>query len=162
MKTKLILATTLIALTASAVLLAPFQGYDFVANHSDNIYIAVCVTNPPTTVHGDEPINTFSIKIVYSIKGTNLSGTTTLQSLRWLNVGDSYLTFGNFKTGAYQAFENYRVIPLGREMFSKGEFTNSLAGKSQDEQIQILFKRALDNIDRKMKEDQEDKRRLEH
>jgi hypothetical protein len=47
-------------------------------------------------------------------------------------------------------------------MFSKGEFTNSLAGKSQDEQIQILFKRALDNIDRKMKEDQEDKRRLEH
>jgi hypothetical protein len=161
MKHKLIFAFILMALSASALLLAPFESYDFVEKHSGNIFIAVCATNPPTVLHeGIDLVNTYSIQIISSIKGINPMGPATLKSLRWLNIGDSYLVFGDLRSGAYQAFEDYRVVPLGRDLFA-GMLTNSIAGKTPDEQLQILFKHALDNTDRQIKAEQDERQRLE-
>ena len=57
--------------------------------------------------------------------------------------GESYLVIGSHETGretgVYEALEEYRIIPLGSD-FS----TNSIAGKPLDEQLQILFRRALE------------------
>lgn len=70
------------------------------------------------------------------------------------------MIFGDFQNGAYQAVEDFRVIPLGRE-FWPGAISNAIAGKSPDEQLQILFKRSLDNLNRQMKLDAEARQRLE-
>ena len=160
----LILALTLRAFTASALLLGIFHDYDSVESQSPEIFVASCTTDPPTLFKPGtqtDNVNTYAIEILTPIKGTNQPGDAILNSLHWLNVGDTYLIFGNFRDGAYQAFEDYRVVPLGRAIFSVGEITNSIAGKSEDEQLQILFKRALDNVNRQMKQEQEEKQRFE-
>jgi hypothetical protein len=66
------------------------------------------------------------------------------------------LVFGYYDSGVYQAFEEYRVIPLGVD-FS----TNSIAGKPLDEQLQILFQHAADNLNREIQKDEEEKQRIE-
>ena len=58
--------------------------------------------------------------------------------------------------GRYYAVEKYRVIPLGAYLPP-----DLLTGKTLDENIQILFQRRLDNLNREMKEEQEEKQRLE-
>jgi len=143
-------------------MLTPFPGYDFVEKHSPEIFVAACVSNPPTLFHpGTDRVNTYPIEIVASIKGTNQPGHAVLQSLHWLNIGDSYLIFGHARNEAYVAFEEYRVVPLGRPLFLAGEITNSIAGKPEDEQLQILFKRALDHASSQIKELQDEKQQLE-
>ncbi len=163
MKKITILAFALIALTASALLLTPFPGYDFVEEHSPEIFVASCVSNPPTLFPSgtqSDDVNTYSIEIIASIKGTNQPGPAVLKSLHWLNVGDNYLIFGLSANGAHQALEDYRVVPLGRPIFSTGEITNSIAGKPEDEQLQILFKRALEHANRQIERLQEEKSEL--
>jgi hypothetical protein len=73
-----------------------------------------------------------------------------------LRQDENYLIIGHYDSGIYRAHEEYHVIPLGVN-FS----TNLIAGKPLDEQIQILFKRRLDNLNRQIKEEQEEKQRLE-
>lgn len=122
------------------------------------------MVNPPPpdprihTITSD--INTFSIEILTALKGTNCSGSVRLDSEQWLNQEEDYLIFGNCEKGTYRAIEDFRVVPLGRELYA-GQLTNAIAGKSLDEQLQILFKRALDHLDRQIKKEQEEKQRLE-
>jgi hypothetical protein len=42
-----------------------------------------------------------------------------------------------------------------------GRATDAIAGKSPDEQLQILFELAIDRLDRQIKKDQKTKQRLE-
>ena len=69
--------------------------------------------------------------------------------------GENYLIFGHYDGGIYQAFEEYRVIPLGVD-FS----TNSITGKPLDEQLQILFKQRIENLNREIENDKAEKQRL--
>ncbi|MGA2240978.1 MAG: hypothetical protein ABSH11_02930 [Verrucomicrobiota bacterium] len=159
----LVLTGLLITLTALAAMEMIFPGYDRLKEISPDIIIARC-TNTPSPLPPNRTItsdaNTFSIEIVAAIKGTNRSGSVLLNSGHWLHRGDNYLIFGDCENGVCQALADYRVIPLGRELLA-GSITNAIASKPLDEQIQILFKRRLDNLNRQMKKEQEEKERLE-
>jgi hypothetical protein len=163
-KTLLISAAFLAALTASALMMSFFHGYDDLKEHSSDILIVRCTTNmpPPYTDNRTltDDVNTFSLEVIAVIKGTKFSGSIPLNSTHWLNQGDNYLIFGNCENGLCEAVEDFRVIPLGRELYA-GTITNAIAGKSPDEQLQILFRRAIDNLNRQMKKEQEEKERLE-
>ncbi len=155
-------AIFLAVFTATAVLTTLFPGYDELKNRSSDIVVARCITNPPTLLHfgADADINTFSIEIVTAIKGTNFAGIVPLVSEQWLTQGDDYLIFGDCENGTCRAIEDFRVVPLGCPL-GEGAITNSITGKSLDEEIQTLFKRAINNLDRQIKKDQEEKQRLE-
>lgn len=77
-----------------------------------------------------------------------------------IREGDWYVIVGPHETGretgVYQAFEEYRVVPLGKD-FS----TNSIAGKPLDEQLQILYKRGIDVSNQEIHKAEEEKARLE-
>lgn len=163
MKTLLIvLAILAMTFTASAILTLVFSNYEDLENRSSDIIVARCITNPPTRIHlGYDPdINNFSIKTIAVLKGTNFSGSIPLVTEQWLNQGDDYLIFGNPRNGTCRAIEDFRVIPLGREFYA-GQITNALAGKSPDQEMKILFKRAIEHLDRQMKKEQQEKERLE-
>jgi hypothetical protein len=163
-KTAFISSTLLAAFTASALLLGVFENYDFVEEHSSDIFVASCITNPPTVFGSGtrtDDLNVYNVEITASIKGTNHLGLASLKTLHWLNAGDSYLVFAQFRDGEYKAFEDFRVIPLGREFFSVGEITNSIAGKPENEQLQILFRRADDHLRREIERDEKQKQQLQ-
>lgn len=144
-------------------MLNSFSSYDYLKDHSSDIVVARCITNPPTLFNSspsDPQINTFSIAIVAVIKGTNFFGSASLITEQWLNQGDSYLIYGQSVNGVCQAYQDFRVIPLGRELYI-GQITNAIAGKLPDQQLQILFKRAVNNLNWQMKKEQEEKQRLE-
>jgi hypothetical protein len=165
MKTKLTVSLVgLMAFSAFGVLLNLFTDYDFVREHSSDIIVVRCITNPLTQFNSsptDPDINAFPVAILANIRGTNFSGSASLISKHWLNVNDYYLIFGQRVNDKCQALEDFRVIPLGRDVNSAGEITNSIAGKPEDEQLQILFKRGLDHASRQIQEQQDEKQRLE-
>jgi hypothetical protein len=148
--------------TMFAIMLRNFPGYDWLREHSSDVVLAHCVSNPPTSLHyGSEPdLNTFSLETIAVLKGTNFLKSFSLVTMQWLNQGDDYLIFGNLENGACRAIEKYRVIPEGREL-GLGILTNSIARKSPDEQLQVLYERAIFSLDRQIKEEQEAKARLE-
>ena len=63
---------------------------------------------------------------------------------------------GNQSEPDYYAAETFRIVPLS-PLFS----TNSLAGKSFDQQIQIIFQSRLADLKREIKNATEEKQRLE-
>jgi hypothetical protein len=73
-----------------------------------------------------------------------------------LQKGENYLVFARYENSVYQAYEDYRVIPLGKNFR-----TNSIVEKSLDEQLHVLFKKRVDDLDKQIKEDQLEKQRLE-
>jgi hypothetical protein len=160
MKTKVtILTAFLITISVIARVIAPFPGWDRLKQNSPNIIIAYCgKPTPPTPgiLFMNAPASDSAIDVVLVLKGANNANSARLLTDHLLQQGENYLVFGYYGSGIYQAFEEYRVIPLGVH-FS----TNSIAGKSLDEQIQILFQRRLDVLNRQIKEDQEEKQRLE-
>jgi hypothetical protein len=162
-KTALTLTIFTTTFIAGAILLGVFSSYDRLEEKSPNIVVARCITNPPTLLNSsftDPQINTFTVEILAVVKGTNVSRYITLITEQWLNRGDDYLIYGHCENGACKAIENFRVIPLGRELWA-GTVTNAIAGKSPDEQLQTLFKRAIDHLGRQIKKEQEEKQRLE-
>jgi len=94
------------------------------------------------------------IDVLYVLKGTNRL--TQLQTSQKLTEGENYLVFGYYDGNAYQAMEDYSIISL-RKTFS----TNEIAGKPCEEQIQILFKRRIDNLNQEIRSDKAEKQRLE-
>lgn len=90
------------------------------------------------------------------LKGTNTTGAARLWTDHIVHQEENYLVFGIFENGIYKAFEEFKVLPLGPR-FS----TNSISGKSLDDQIQILFKDSLFIVNRELQQDQEQKAELE-
>jgi hypothetical protein len=103
----------------------------------------------------DGLINT-RIEPVIAIKGVMRPGASNLKSGFLPAQGDYYLIFSEYRDGRYQAGEHYRIVPLGAS-FS----TNSIVGKPSNEQILILLQRRLNDLNRQMKQEQEEKERLE-
>jgi hypothetical protein len=157
MKTKLIF-TTLILVTVVTVArqITPFQGWDRLEKESTDIDIVNCgkPTPPYPTING--PASDFSTGVLAVLKGDTNVSSARLWSDYKLQQGENYLIFGYYDSGIYQAFETYRVIPLGKD-FS----TSLIVGKSLDDQIRILFKLRIDHLNQQMKEEQEEKQRLE-
>jgi hypothetical protein len=163
-KTLTVSLAMLVACAAMAYLKNIFSSYDWLNEHSPDIIVVRCTANPPPpdprihTITSD--INTYSTEVFAPLKGTNVSGSFRLESEQWLNQQEDYLVFGKCENGTCRAIEDFRVVPLGRELYV-GQLTNAIAGKSPDEQLQILFKRAIDHLGRQIKKEQEEKQRLE-
>lgn len=160
MKTKIIVPAMLLsALGALARIINAFSGWDQLEESSPYIIIARCEQSTAplhVTFTENAPKSDSAINILFVLKGTNDVTSARLQTDHDLRQGENYLVFGYDNSGIYQAYEEYRVIPLGAD-FS----TNSITGKPLDEQLQILFKRRIDNLNREIQNDEAEKQRLE-
>ena len=157
MKTKIIITISLIiAITVIARQIPQFLGWDKLVS-TDVVVLRYGKPAPPTSgfvpvLNGakcNSPIN-----VLFVLKGTNYL--TQLQTSHELQEGENYLLFGYYDGGSYQAMEDYSIIPLGKT-FS----TNVIAGKPYDEQISILFKLRIDELNRQIQSAQQEKERLE-
>ena len=100
------------------------------------------------------------IQVVSVLKGNTKAGISKMISQYWPHQGERFLMFSQFQGNQsepdYYAAETFRIVPLS-PLFS----TNSLAGKSIDRQIQIIFQSRLADLKREIKNDTEEKQRLE-
>ena len=147
------------AISVIARVIAPFLGWDRLEGASSCIVVAHCgEPTPPTpnvmVVGGTKSDS--EIQVISVLKGANNVASARLQTDHELRKGENYLVFGYYDDGIYKAYEEYKVVPLGAE-FS----TNWIAGKTLDEQIQILFRHAVGNLTREIQKDEEEKQRLE-
>lgn len=160
MKTKIIIvAASLITVGVMARIIAPFHGWGDLTETSPNVIVVKC--GKPTPPNPDVIVmngtkSDAEIQIVSVLKGTNDLSSARLQTDHELRQGENYLVFGYFDNGICKAYEEYRIVPLG-DNFS----TNSIAGKPLDEQIQIMFQRAVNKLDREIQTDEAEKGRLE-
>jgi len=164
------LAVMAIALPVIAGIDVSFSGWGELTTKSPDIIVARCNRTPdPFKDHGAGPTGALfnsDIEIMAILKGaTNWGleplkipslGPARLCSEYVPRQGEYYLLFSVYDYGYYQTLQNYCVVPLGL-YFS----TNSITGKPLDEQIQILLKRRLDDLNRQMNEEEEEKDRLE-
>jgi hypothetical protein len=156
MKIKIILLLILlIACSIYARILETFDSWDKIIRDSPSILVVRCgkPTPPYPIING--PRSDSGIDVQYRLKGTN-DASRLWTDRDSLHQGENYLVFGYINNEICVALGEFKVVPLGSE-FS----TNWIAGKSLDEQIQELFKRALDHLDREIKQDQDQKAQLE-
>jgi len=135
-------------------LLAIFQGWNNLSQNSPDIIIAQCDHTPATGMNDglvDSPVQVLTV-----LKGVTNLGPARLISQYWPRQGEQYLIFALYHDGVYQANEGYNVVPLG--LFRPLDLST---GKTLDEKIKILLQRSLDNLNRQMKAEQEEKQRLE-
>lgn len=153
-----------IASIATAVVIMPFRGWERLAQKSSDVIVVRCSKTPDPLAPDKDGVSLEIIdgivdsdmEIVSILKGGTNSGNVRVSSEYWPRQRECYLIFADFHDGYYQAVESYRVVPLGINFP-----TNLLTGKSLEEQIRTALKYRLDNLDRKMKEEMEEKQRLE-
>jgi len=153
-----------IALTASGLVIWPFQSWDHLIQKSRDILLTRCTKTPSLSItNTDGSVSDYrnglyavQMEAGVILKGITNYGPVIVKSQYPARQGEWYLVFGNFESGGYQAYESYRLILLGTDFP-----TNILAGKSLDGQIQLLLKWRLDMLDKQMQHDQEEKKRLE-
>ena len=140
-----------------------FPGWPLLEQQSHDIIIGRCSATPDLYDVGKDGVERNSrglinsqFEIVSVLKGVTNSGAFRLVSEYRPRQGEYYLIFSGYHGGSYQAFEAYRIVPLGIQFV-----TNDLSGKSLDEKIQMLLEHRLNDLKRLMQEDQEEKRRLE-
>ncbi len=157
MKIKIIIGLILVSTTfAIAVIITPFQGWEWTEEKSNDIIIVRCLETPQRA-YGEGMIQS-KINITAVLKGTNSLGPAALLTQIPLTQGEDYLLLANYSDGNYDAFETYRVVPLGIhvEVIPYTSFdTNAIAGKPLDQQLQILYKHSINVLDNQIKEDQE-------
>lgn len=151
--------------TAFAIFSSKFRNWQHLTEYSPDIVIARCVLTPDFIPSGTVPnqivvtvdgVIESDIEAIMVLKGDTKPGLSHLASWYSPRQGEYYLIFASRNNKGYQAIENYRVVPLGLNFN-----TNSLSGKSLNEQLQFLFKLRLDDLNQQMKEEQEEKQRLE-
>jgi hypothetical protein len=168
MKIKYKIVTSLLIVTSAfAAIEISFPGWDWLEEKSPDIAIVNCgkPTPNPAYPYGGVINGTMSdseIRVIFVLKGTNGISSVRLQTDHELRQGEDYLVFGNCDNGIYDATEEFRVVPLGvKYAWELNSLTNSIASKSLDKQIQILFQRSIDNLNHEIQKDQEEKARLE-
>jgi len=97
----------------------------------------------------------YEIQPICILKGKTNMNPARLWTDHELRPGENCLIFGYYDGRVYQAYEEYRVIPLGNN-FS----TNLIASKPLGGQLKILFKMRVEQLDRQMQAEQAEKERL--
>lgn len=147
------------ASTATAVLIARFTSWDDLTQKSPDIVIARCTATPDTLIIVDGMIWS-DIEVLSVLKGDTKAAAARMVSQYSPHRGERFLMFSTYQSNeryrAYNATEKYRVVPLG-PYFS----TNDLTGKPLAEQIQIVLRRRLQDLNRDMEYATEEKKRLE-
>ena len=142
--------------TAMAVMISPFTSWDDLTRKSPDIIIARCTTTPEPMVIADGMIRS-DIEVMSVLKGDTKQGTARIVSQYWPRQGERFLMFATDQSNQlYNATETYRIVPLSRDFLA-----NDLAGKSLDEQIQLVLRRRLEDVNRELEKDAEEKSRLE-
>ena len=149
----------LFAFCATARIIDSFHGWDKLINNSQYIAVVDCGNSVPTKPNILTEGATKSdreIKVILTLKGTNTVNPTRLLTDYEICSGKKYLVFGYCNESVYCAYEEFRVVPLNK-FFS----TNLLSGKNLDDQIQILIELRINDLNRQLKQEQEEKQRLE-
>ena len=144
---------------AFGMLYGTFQGWDRLEKISSDIVIVYTKNQtPPLTppLIGDALKSDWQVKILSVLKGTNTISSTRFLTDYELKNNCLYLVFGNSNSLGLAAVEDFRVVTL-----DNGFPLDSLKGKTMDEQLEILFQRALDDMNQKIEDDQKEKDRLQ-
>ncbi len=160
--------------TAGALLLAgicgvmgyatsPFMGWAQLERVSNDIVIGRCKATPDLIDLDDSGVERNSrglknsdIQMITVLKGTTNSGTALVTSQYSTRQGEYYLIFASYHDGFYQAFEKYRIVPLGASFA-----TNYISGKTLDEQVRSLLRYRVEMLNQQLAEAKEEKKRLE-
>lgn len=158
-----IVSIVLTSLSAMAYVTFEFPGWATLEQKSKNIIVARCRATPdPYAVKNGgveadlRGLIESEMEIVSVLKGATNSGTIHVRSEYWPRQGEYYLIFSTYNYGVYQAFESYRIVPLGTRFFP-----DNLSGKSLDEQIKMLLNHRLEDLTRKIESELQEKERLE-
>jgi hypothetical protein len=152
-----------VAASVMAYTTLEFPGWPPLIQSSPAIVIARCVATPVTDSPGNNVVQRdmrglieSDIEVVSVLKGDTNSTANRLISAYEPFQNEFYLIFVRANIDGYQAFEDYRIVPLGTEFNPE-----TLQGKTLEQQIQMLLQRRLDNLNRQMKEEEQEKDRLE-
>jgi hypothetical protein len=160
MKTKIAVILIMLGIiSVMARLPASFLGWDQLKSNSPEIIIADPKEPTPSTtkiLFDDGPNFDFGISVLSVLKGTNGVRHARLLSDHDLRIREAYLVFGKYRDGIYFADGDFSTVPLGRTF--KQEM---IAGKPLEEQLQILFKLAVDNLNSEIASKEAEKKRLE-
>jgi hypothetical protein len=153
----------ILAINAAAYSIADFPGWQTLTAKANDVLVVKCTDTGSDHVTDKNGIEidlrglfSSDIEVVSALKGGDGSKIGAVQSEEPLFQNQYYLIFSRDHYNAYQAFESYRIVPLGL-YFS----TNNLASKTLDQQVRFLLQWRLDRLNRQIKEDEEEKARLE-
>jgi hypothetical protein len=139
-----------------ARILNPFINWDSLIEDSSNIIIARCTATPQFSgvmFHAVES----DIEVISVLKGNSPPGASHMQSWYLPHQGERFLIFARFYDNSnYIASETYQIVPLNRDFN-----TNDLAGKTMNEQIQLIFRSRLKDIDEELARDNAEKQRIQ-
>lgn len=165
MKKMALIIGTAILLSGSVFAYTTFEfpGWLSLEQKSHDIILVKCAATPDPYTAGKggaeldmRGLINSELEIISVLKGATNSGSVKLTSEFWPKQGEFYLVFASYHDGFYQAFEPYRIVPLGTHFL-----TNNLAGKGLDEQIRMLLQMRLNELNRQMAAEQVEKTRLE-
>jgi hypothetical protein len=160
-KIMMIVVFTLALTTRSAFsyLMGTFQGWDKLEEQSSVIAIVYTQNTTPRgtlPLIGNAPSSDWQLDILSTLKGTNTVSSTRFLTDHELKNNCAYLVFGEYDGTALRAIEDFRVVQL-----DNGLSLDSLKGKTLDEQLQILFQRAVDDMNQKIEDEEKEKDRLQ-
>lgn len=153
-------------ISARAIPIEEFKGWDDLIKHSPEIFIARCVNtldfisaSNRIAVVADNVIHS-DVEVISVLKGTPSSGVSPLGSQYWPYRGEYFMVFASceknqFNSG-YTAVETYRIVPLDHNFM-----TNRLSGKTLNEQIDLVLAQRLQDLRGKLADDREEAFRLE-
>ena len=145
--------------TAAAVLIASFKSWDDLTQKSPDIIIARCKETPKSGLVANGMIWA-DIEVVAVLKGDTKQGAARMVSQYYPHQGQRFLMFSTYQSNehysAYNATEEYRVVPIG-PYFQ----VEQLTGKQLGEQIQMLLRARLEDLKRESEHAAEEKKRLE-
>jgi hypothetical protein len=156
MKIKIIFFVLILTISVSGIPVLQFPGWEEVERKSTDIIIVRCektIDDPANAIRG--LINSH-IRVIYVLKGQTNITSAQLDSMYWPRCGEQYALFSILQNKTYNAIETYRVIPLGTYFP-----TNSLAGKTLNQQIQSIFQWRLNKLNQELVQRNDEKERLE-
>lgn len=160
-----IVCLLLVSSTVIAVVTRIVANWEDLFKTSPNVVVARCTKTPDEyetnkagalVVRGGPKVA--PINIVYTLKGVTNLGPASFESLCWPRQGEYYLIFADHREGTnYEADSQYSVVPLG--IVSPPTFL--LTGKPFEEQVKILLKYRLKQLNQELLQMKREKTRLE-
>jgi hypothetical protein len=154
--------------TAFGLYINYFKSWSNLIDGSPDIVIARCTATPDFTPPGVKPKMVdivgggwlSDIEVISVLKGKTKPSLSHLISFYKPHQGELFVAFANYTMSGtnslYSANEGYQVIPLNSDFR-----ISDLNGKTLDEQIQLILKSRLKDLDDEITRDNEEKQRLE-
>jgi hypothetical protein len=158
------------ASTAAAFLPDGFRSWDDLTQNSPDIVIARC-TATPDPFDGADGMVWSDIEVLSVLKGDTKPGVARMVSQYCPHQGERFLMFSTYESNkiyrAYNAAEAFRVVPFAHSWVTYDPTgkppadPDDLTGKPLAEQIRIVLRRRLEDVNRDLARATEEKKRLE-